>query len=95
MNTLASRRLNLYSCKSSAEVLALVRDAATDPTYDDGGRLVGVNVRVGAWPDLADLNRKALDTICSSKPIELVFNGYHSGCCNTAALEFGHYAIEN
>jgi len=94
MNTLASRRLNLYDCKSAAEVLGKVKAAVSDPKYDEGGRLVGVNVRVGDWPDVADLNRKALDAICDTKPIVLIRNGYHSGTLNTAALKYGGYSVD-
>ncbi|GMK56144.1 hypothetical protein CspeluHIS016_0212000 [Cutaneotrichosporon spelunceum] len=85
MNAIASRRLNFYTALSAKEVLEAVRKAINDPAYDEGGRLVGVNVRVGEWTDLPDLNREALDAI-SHKPIVLILNGYHSGVLNTAAL---------
>lgn len=93
MNTLASRRLNLFNCRSAAEVLDLVSSASQDSRYDEGGRLVGVNVRIGAWTDRELLTREALDAI-SSKPIVLIFNGYHSGCCNSAALAFASYSVD-
>lgn len=90
MNSLASRRLNLYHCTSVAEVLGKIKDALKDPRYDEGGRLVCINLRLGAWPDRADLNIAALDAL-SPKPIVIIANGYHSGFMNTPALAIGGY----
>lgn len=90
MNSIAQRRLNLYHAKSAKEVLEAVQNAINDPQYDEGGRLVAMNIRVGGWTDRDDLNREALDAI-SDRPIALCMSGYHSGVLNTAALAIGGY----
>jgi predicted amidohydrolase YtcJ len=92
MNSVASRRLDLYHCTSVAEVLRLVKDALTDPQYDEGGRLVCINLRLSAWPDRSDLTIEALDAL-SPKPIVIIANGYHSGFLNTPALAIGGYTV--
>ncbi|RSH78665.1 uncharacterized protein EHS24_002394 [Apiotrichum porosum] len=87
MNAIASRRLDLSACTSAAQVLSTVKEALAAGTHDEGGRLVGVNLRAAGWADAADLNRTALDAL-SDKPLVIIFNGYHSCVCNSPALEF-------
>lgn len=94
MNTLASRRLDLAGYKSAAELLEAVRAAVRSGKYDEGGgRVVGINARNGEWTDSELLTRTALDDISPTKPLALVFNGYHSAMCNSSALEF--YGIDD
>jgi predicted amidohydrolase YtcJ len=87
MNSLAQRRLDLAEYKSAAAVLEAVASAHASGKYDEGGRLVAINVKNGEWPDMHLLTREALDAI-STSPLVLIFNGYHSAMCNTSALEF-------
>jgi predicted amidohydrolase YtcJ len=90
MNALAARRLDLSGHKSAAAVLDAVKDALASGDYDEGGRTVGVNVKTGKWSeaDTKLLTRAALDALSPTKPLVLIFNGYHSAMCNTPALEF-------
>lgn len=94
MNSVASRRLDLYHCTSVAEVFSKVEAALKDPRYDEGGRLVCINLRLGAWPDRDNLNIDALDKL-NPKPIVIIANGYHSGYMNTPGLAIGGYTRED
>lgn len=95
MNALTSHRLDLQSCRSAADVLARVTKALLEPRFDERveRNLVGVNMRTANWPDTSDLNRESLDCI-SSRPIFLIYNGYHSMCLNSAALRISGYEPE-
>lgn len=92
MNALSSHRLDLQKCRSAAEVVKAVTEALSDPRFDEKIELnfVGVNMRTADWPDLGDMNRSTLDAI-TSRPVFLIFNGYHSMCLNSPALRIGGY----
>ncbi|CAK9784690.1 amidohydrolase 3 [Cutaneotrichosporon oleaginosum] len=90
MNSVASRRLNLYHCTSVAGVFTRVKEALSDSRHDEGGRLVCINLRLGAWGDRDNLTLEALDAL-SPKPLIIIANGYHSGYLNTPALAIGGY----
>lgn len=94
MNSVASRRLNLYDCTSMAQVLDLIKKALTDPRYDEGGRLVCINLRLANWADRDLLSIETLDSL-SPKPILIIANGYHSGYMNTPALAIGGYTRQD
>ncbi len=85
----ASRRLNLYDAKSASEVFKIVRQALSDPGFDPvkDPVLVGQHMRVAPWQDLDDMCRQGLDSIDATRPIVLIFSGFHSICMNSAALE--------
>ncbi|TXT10594.1 hypothetical protein VHUM_02099 [Vanrija humicola] len=87
MNTLATRRLDLSKARSAAAVLEAVAKHIDDPAYDEGGRFVARDLRNAEWPDADKLTRAALDAISATKPIVLVYNGYHSIQTNTPGLK--------
>jgi hypothetical protein len=86
MNTLATRRLDLSKAKSAVAVLEAVAAHINDPAYDEGGRFVARDCATASGPTRS-LTRAALDKISATKPIVLVFNGYHSIQTNTAGLK--------
>ncbi|GAA6053216.1 hypothetical protein JCM3770_000036 [Rhodotorula araucariae] len=86
---LAAQRIDLYTALSAAEVID--RMAAWLPTArerqpDPNQFLVGMRMRVAEWPDLADMNRTALDRIENERPLAIFFAGYHSLAVNSIAL---------
>ncbi|PRQ74715.1 hypothetical protein AAT19DRAFT_15068 [Rhodotorula toruloides] len=83
---MAAKRIDFYTAKSAAEVLDRVR-AWLPEQPDDGLFVVGQRMRVGEWPDVADMNRLALDSLETVRPLVLFFAGFHSLCANSAALK--------
>ncbi|BGP12396.1 hypothetical protein JCM10213_001999 [Rhodosporidiobolus nylandii] len=83
---LASRRIDLYTAESAAEVLSRVK-AWLPSQPNDGLYLVGQRMRVGSWPDLEQMNRLALDEVEPQRPLVIFFAGFHSLCANSAALK--------
>ncbi|GAA6002722.1 hypothetical protein JCM10207_007644 [Rhodosporidiobolus poonsookiae] len=94
---LVTRRLDLYTARSAAEVLERLGDwLATQSTEDDGTFLVGQRMRVGEWPDLALMTRESLDALEPNRPLVSFFAGFHSLCANSLALErLGFKAAEH
>ncbi|WWC59267.1 uncharacterized protein I303_101817 [Kwoniella dejecticola CBS 10117] len=90
---LHSNRLNLQDCTSAAQVIDEVKKALKDPKYDASleRNLVGINMRNSSWPDEKILNLKVLDELSSNRPMLLLYNGYHSMWCNSAALSAAGY----
>jgi hypothetical protein len=89
LNAVASHRLDLQSAKSATEALAMVKEALIDPRYDpaEEPNFVALNLRNATWSDSDRLDRHLLDELSLDRPIFLMFNGYHSMCCNTAGLK--------
>jgi len=44
-------------------------------------------MRNGTWTDKHLMCRRELDKLSTTKPIYLIYNGYHSIVCNTVGLE--------
>ena len=58
------------------------------PSASQDEPFIGINLRVGSWPDLKAMCRSALDKLEPSQRILLIFNGYHSICLNSPALKW-------
>ncbi|GAA5827294.1 hypothetical protein JCM11251_001209 [Rhodosporidiobolus azoricus] len=83
---LAAKRIDLYTARSAAEVLARV-GAWLPSQVDDGQFVVGQRMRVGEWPDLPLMNRESLDQLEPTRPLVIFFAGFHSLCANSLALK--------
>ena len=97
LNAVASHRLHLESATSARMALDMVSQALVDPKYDPSKELnlVGVNMRNGFWPDAELMCRKELDKLSTTRPIYLIWNGYHSMCVNTIGLERAGVKVED
>jgi len=87
--SLSQQRIDLYTATSAAEVLERMRawlPGARERQPDPAQFLVGQRMRVGEWPDLADMNRLALDGLEDARPLAIFFAGFHSLCANSPAL---------
>jgi predicted amidohydrolase YtcJ len=87
---LASRRLDVTTTTSAADVLSLVQAAAAaQPSAHRDEPLVGTGFRDAMWPDAADLD--AFDRVSSGRPVVLIGADLHCVWLNSAALRrFGH-----
>ncbi|GAA5986054.1 hypothetical protein JCM5350_005514 [Sporobolomyces pararoseus] len=88
--TLSTRRLDLYNCKSSAEVLELVKPYVEEQAKEEGlPFIVAHKMRVGEWPEGDGMTRRLLDF--TQEPLVILFAGLHSLCANSEALRrLGH-----
>ncbi|GAA6054159.1 hypothetical protein JCM3770_003224 [Rhodotorula araucariae] len=85
---LAAQRVDLYSAKSAREVFARLEQWLPSVcARQSRSFLVGQRMRVGDWPDLAAMNRTALDKLVQDRPLVAFFAGFHSLCANSAALK--------
>ncbi|GAA6060982.1 hypothetical protein JCM10212_000668 [Sporobolomyces blumeae] len=83
--TLSTRRLDLYDCKSSREVLERVRPYL-DEAHEGEPFIVAHKMRVGEWPEGDSMDRTKLDAIEPTRPLVILFAGLHSLCANSEAL---------
>ncbi|GAA5894223.1 amidohydrolase [Sporobolomyces salmoneus] len=83
--TLSTRRLDLYHCKSSNEVLELVKPYVEEQAKEEGlPFIVAHKMRVGEWEEGDSISRSSLDF--TNKPLVILFAGLHSLCANSEAL---------
>ncbi|GAA6016676.1 hypothetical protein JCM11491_000203 [Sporobolomyces phaffii] len=88
--TLSTRRLDLYACKSSAEVLERVVPYVEAQRTEGLPFIVAHKMRVGEWPAGDALSRADLDF--TREPLVILFAGLHSLCANSEALRRLGYA---
>jgi predicted amidohydrolase YtcJ len=89
---MAVREVSLEGCRSLAEALARVAQAAerTPP----GGWVRGRGWRSGDWPDGEQPTRQALDAVSGDMPVLLESKDGHSLWLNSAGLAFAHGDLE-
>jgi hypothetical protein len=91
--TLSTRRLDLYDCKSSAEVLKLLKPYVEQQAKEEGlPFIVAHKMRVGEWPEGDEMTRQLLDF--TAEPLVILFAGLHSLCANSEALRRLGYEAE-
>lgn len=89
--TLSTRRLDLYECRSLAEVVAQVKPYVEEASQRDVPFITAFKMRVAEWPEEDKMTREELDNITTTRPLVILFAGLHSLCANSMALRLlGH-----
>ncbi|KAL8279430.1 hypothetical protein RQP46_008242 [Phenoliferia psychrophenolica] len=79
-------RLDLSAARSAKDVAQAVREHSKGGVENARQPLIGLNFRVGEWPDIADMTKELLDDAVPDRPVALMSGDVHSMWLNTAGL---------